>query len=77
MDVYFHAWDGSYSPTPADYVGNPDQRGLQSRAYELWRRLRHDPRYVFDGRVIAVNGVNSDSIGDLMFLARTLGGALV
>jgi GNAT superfamily N-acetyltransferase len=77
MDVYRHAWDESYSPGPEDYSGSPAQRELQSRAYDLWRRLRHDPRYVYDGRVIAINGVNPDSIDDLIFLAHAQGAALV
>ncbi len=77
MDVYRRAWDESYSPRSEDYAGSPAQREMQSRAFDLWRRLRHDPRYVYDGRVIAINGVNPDSIDDLMFLAHAQGAALV
>lgn len=61
----------SFAPDrPDDYVGNPAQREMQRRAYRLWQSLSSDPRYAYEGRLVALDGAGPDTIDDLLFLIR-------
>ncbi|MEZ5786052.1 MAG: GNAT family N-acetyltransferase [Xanthobacteraceae bacterium] len=63
--------NGSFAPDrPEDYVGDPAQREMQRRAYQLWRSVSADPRYAYEGRLVALNGVRPDTIEDMLFLVR-------
>ena len=55
---------------PDDYVGNPAQREMQQRAYRLWRSVSSDPRYAYEGRLVALDGSTPDTIDDFLFLIR-------
>ena len=46
---------------------------MQARAYEFWQSVRSDPRYAYEGRLVAVDGTNPDTIEDLLFLVRGQG----
>jgi GNAT superfamily N-acetyltransferase len=58
------------SDQPDDYVGNPAQQEMQRRAYRLWQSISADPRYAYEGRLVALDGIGPDTIDDLLFLVR-------
>lgn len=61
---------GFASDRPDDYIGNPAQREMQRRAYRLWQSVSSDPRYAYEGRLVAMDGAAPDTIDDLLFLIR-------
>jgi len=61
------------APPEKNGYASPAQRGLQTRAYELWQSVRSDPRYAYEGRLVALDGTNPDTIEDLLFLVREQG----
>lgn len=56
-----------------DGHASPAQRGMQARAYDLWLSVRSDPRFAYEGRLIALDGTSPDNIDDLLFLVREQG----
>jgi GNAT superfamily N-acetyltransferase len=67
----------SYLSRPGDYVGNPVQRDMQSRAYDFWRSAQSDPRYAYEGRLVALDGTSPDNIDELLLLIRKQRAAIV
>jgi len=68
MDLRPNERDRSDPGQLGDYVGNPVQRTMQARAYDLWRSLQSDPRYAYEGRLVALDGATPDTIDGLHFL---------
>ncbi len=61
---------------PQDYVGGSSHQMMQRLAYGLWQSLQYDPRYAYEGRLVAIDGAHDDTIGDLLLLARGQGAAV-
>lgn len=70
MSLNWTEYDRSYAGQASDYVGNPVQQGMQSRAYNLWRSVRSDTRYAYEGRLVALDGTKPETIEELLFLVR-------
>jgi GNAT superfamily N-acetyltransferase len=69
--------DRQYTARAEDYVGSPAQREMQSRAFDLWRSIGHDPRYAYEGRLVALHGAGPDVAADILRLARNQGAAVI
>lgn len=57
------------SPEKGDHAA-PTQWDTRSLAYELWLSIQSDPRYAYEGRLVALDGTTPDTIDDLLFLVR-------
>ena len=62
-----------HRPRPKKGGHDPAQQGIQARAYKLWQSVRSDPRYAYEGRLVALDGTNPGTIDDLLFLVREQG----
>lgn len=49
------------------------QQDMRARAYDLWLSVRSDPRFAYEGRLVALDGTSPDTIDDLLFLVREQG----
>jgi GNAT superfamily N-acetyltransferase len=49
------------------------QHDMRARAYNLWLSLRSDPRFAYEGRLVALDGTSPETIDDLLFLVREQG----
>lgn len=60
-------------PESGEYFGSDPQRQMQRRGEALWRLLKDDPRYCYEGRCVGLHGLAAEDVPTFAALARTQG----
>jgi hypothetical protein len=68
--------EDSGMPAADEFFGSPHRVALAKRSASLWALLRHDPRYSYYGRLVALSEPGQDT-ADILTAIATLQGAAV
>src|SRR4051812_1767457 len=66
----------SHMFTDDEFFGSAERIALSRRSANLWLLLRHDPRYAYYGRLVALSDPAQDTAEILCAMARLQGAAV-
>ena len=59
-----------------EYFGDPERIALAKRSASLWKLLKEDPRFAFQGRIVVLSEPSDDMVEIMVDLAKLQGGSV-